>query len=147
MLCIKQSRRVDMLPLEGKRIFIVEDNLANRAVAQLLLEQAGAKIAFERWGTETVNKLRLFRPVDIILLDLMFPNGITGYSVFNDIRACSEFQHIPILAVSASDPSSAIPQTRIHGFSGYISKPVDFDFFAQQVADVINGQAVWQGRS
>ena len=134
-----------MLPLEGKRIFIVEDNLANRAIEQLLLEQAGAKIAFERWGTATVTKLKQFKPVDVILLDLMFPNGITGYSVFNDIRANRELQYIPIIAVSASDPSSAIPQTRLHGFSGYISKPVDFDLFAKQVADVINGKSVWQG--
>lgn len=134
------------MSLDGKRIFIVEDNFANRAIEQMLLEQAGAKIAFERWGTETVKKLRQFMPVDIILLDLMFPNGITGYDVFKDIRDYSEFRHIPIVAVSASDPSSAIPQTRSCGFSGFISKPVNFDFFAGQVADVINGQPVWLGR-
>ena len=124
----------------------MEDNLANRAIEQLLLEQAGAKIAFERWGTETTKKLKQVMPVDIILLDLMFPNGITGYSVFSDIRAYPEFQYIPILAISAIDPMSAIPLTRKHGFSGFISKPVDFDFFADQVANVIKGQATWQGR-
>jgi CheY-like chemotaxis protein len=132
--------------LEGKRIFIVEDNLANRAIEQMLLEQDGAKIAFERWGTETVNKLRQFKPVDVILLDLMFPGGITGYDIFKDIRACAEFRYVPIVAVSASDPSSAIPQTRTAGFSGFISKPVNFDFFASQIADVIQGRTVWQGR-
>jgi CheY-like chemotaxis protein len=135
-----------MMLLSGKRIFIVEDNLANRAIEQLLLEQAGAKVAFERWGTETISKLKLCMPVDIILLDLMFPNKITGYSVFNDIRACPEFQHIPIVAVSASDPSSAIPRARTHGFNGFISKPVDFDRFAKQVAEIIEGQSIWQGR-
>ena len=135
-----------MLPLEGKRIFIVEDNFANRAIEQLLLEQAGAKIVYERWGTETVKRLRQFMPVDIILLDLMFPNGVTGYRVFNDIRAHSEFQYIPIVAVSATDPSSGIPLTQRHGFNGFISKPVDFDRFAEQVGEVIKGQTVWQGR-
>jgi CheY-like chemotaxis protein len=135
-----------MMLLSGKRIFIVEDNLANRAIEQLLLEQAGAKVAFERWGTETISKLKLCMPIDIILLDLMFPNKITGYSVFNDIRACPEFQHIPIVAVSASDPSSAIPRARTHGFNGFISKPVDFDRFAKQVAEIIEGQSIWQGR-
>jgi CheY-like chemotaxis protein len=97
-----------MLALEGKRIFIVEDILANRAIVQLMLEHAGAKVGFERWGTETTKKLKLFMPVDLILLDLMLPNGITGYSVFTDIRAYPEFRHIPIVAVSASDPTSAI---------------------------------------
>ncbi len=135
-----------MLPLDGKRIFIVEDNLANRAIEQLLLEQAGAKTAFERWGTETVKKLKLFMPVDVILLDLMFPNAVTGYSVFTAIRAYPEFQHIPIIAVSASDPAPAMLRARQHGFSGFISKPVDFDLFATQVADVMNGKTVWHGR-
>jgi CheY-like chemotaxis protein len=135
-----------MLSLEGKRIFIVEDILANRAIEQLLLEQAGAKIGFERWGTETTKKLRLFMPVDVILLDLMFPNGITGYSVFTVIRTYPEFRHIPIVAVSASDPMSAIPQTRSHGFNGFIAKPVDFDLFADQIAEVINGKTIWYGR-
>jgi CheY-like chemotaxis protein len=134
------------MSLEGKRIFIVEDNLANRAIEQMLLEQDGAKIAFERWGTETVKKLRQFMPVDVILLDLMFPNGITGYDIFTDIRAYPEFRHIPIVAVSASDPSSAIPQTRTYGFNGFISKPVNFDLFADHIASIINGQAIWQGR-
>jgi CheY-like chemotaxis protein len=134
------------MKLEGKRIFIVEDNLANRAIEQMLLEQDGAKIAFERWGTETVKKLRQFMPVDVILLDLMFPGGITGYDVFKDIRSYPEFRHIPIIAVSASDPSSAIPQTRNCGFSGFISKPIEFDFFSRQVADVIQGKSIWNGR-
>lgn len=134
------------MKLEGKRIFIVEDNLANRAIEQMLLEQDGAKIAFERWGTETVKKLRQFMPVDVILLDLMFPGGITGYDVFKDIRSYPEFRHIPIIAVSASDPSSAIPQTRNYGFSGFISKPIEFDFFSRQVADVIQGKSIWNGR-
>jgi CheY-like chemotaxis protein len=135
-----------MMKLEGKRIFIVEDNLANRAIEQMLLEQDGAKIAFERWGKETVRKLRQFMPVDVILLDLMFPGGITGFDVFKDIRTYPEFRHIPIIAVSASDPSAAMSQTRAAGFNGFISKPVDFDLFAHQIADVIKGQAVWQGR-
>lgn len=132
--------------LEGKRLFIVEDNLANRAIEQLLLEQEGAKTAFERWGVNTVEKLSQFMPVHGILLDLMFPNGVTGYDVFNEIRSHADFRHVPIIAISASDPSTAIPKTRAHGFSGYISKPVSFEQFPQQIADLLVGQPTWLGR-
>jgi CheY-like chemotaxis protein len=72
---------------------------------QLLLEQNGAKMSFERWGKDTMERLRAFAPIDLILLDLMFLHGITGYDIFDRIRAQLEFQHIPIVAVSASDPS------------------------------------------
>lgn len=129
--------------LEQRRIFMVEDNLENKAIQTMLLEREGAKIGVERWGKDTVNRLRAFMPVDLIVLDLMFPNDVTGYEVFLKIRAHEEFAHIPIVAVSASDPSEAITRTREYGFSGFISKPVDFDLFPKQLADIIGGRAVW----
>lgn len=132
--------------LVGKRIFIIEDNVANRAIEQLLLEQQGAQTAVERWGTTAVERLRNFMPVDVIVLDLMFPNQITGYQVFDSIRAHSEFDHIPIVAVSASDPNTAIPMTKAHGFNGFISKPIEFTLFASQIQKIINHESVWYRR-
>ena len=129
--------------LEQKRIFMVEDNLENKAIQTMLLEREGAKVGIERWGRDTVNRLRAFMPVDLVVLDLMFPNNVTGYDIFLQIRAHEEFAHIPIVAVSASDPSEAITRTREHGFSGFISKPVDFDLFPKQLADIIGGRAIW----
>ena len=110
--------------LKNKRVFIVEDNLQNKAIMQMLLEYNGARVACERWGTNTIAIMEKFMPVDIVLLDLMFPNNITGYDVFNDIRAVPAFDHIPIVAVSASEPSVAVPETRRRGFAGFIPKPV-----------------------
>jgi len=132
--------------LQHKRIFIVEDNVANRAIQQLILEQHGAKTAIERWGVETVERLMAFRPVDVILLDLMFPNGITGYDIFDDIREHSEFAHIPIVAISASDPNDSIPKTKAHGFAGFIAKPINVVLFPQQILQVINKEPVWYRR-
>jgi CheY-like chemotaxis protein len=129
--------------LRNRRVFIIEDNVANRAIEQFLLEQVGAKTAIERWGTEAVERLQKFMPVDVILLDLMFPDGITGYEVFDKIRAHAEFDSIPIVAVSASDPNTAIPLTKARGFAGFISKPISTPLFAQQILQVIQGEAVW----
>lgn len=130
--------------LEKKRIFIVEDNLFNRSIMQTLLEQHGAQIAFERWGKDTIERLRAFSPVDLILMDLMFPNGVTGYEIFDRIRELKEFDAIPIVAVSASDISTALPRTRKKGFAGFISKPIKFHMFGKQVADLIEGQQIWE---
>jgi two-component system cell cycle response regulator DivK len=132
--------------LKGKRIFIVEDDLANRAIAQMLLEGEGARTAIDRWGKETVQRLEAFLPVDIILLDLMFPNDITGYDVFDHIRQNSVLAGIPIVAVSASDPIAAIAKTKEKGFDGFIPKPVSYALFAKQVLSVINGDKIWLNR-
>jgi CheY-like chemotaxis protein len=129
--------------LKGKRIFLIEDNVGNRAIMQTLLEQQNVTIGFERWGIDTVKKLQEFAPVDIILLDLMFPRGITGYDIFDNIRAHPDFVHVPIVAVSASEPSVAIPKTRAYGFAGFISKPFDFDRFPAQILAVLKREPVW----
>jgi CheY-like chemotaxis protein len=129
--------------LKGRRIFIVEDNLTNRAIMQLMIEQHGGAVAFERWGQDTVERLRGFMPADLILLDLMFPGGVTGYDIFDRIRADESFAHIPIVAVSASDPSTSIPLTKQKGFTGFISKPIEYELFVKQMLKILAGQPVW----
>ncbi len=129
--------------LQNKRVFILEDNLENKAIAQMLLEYAGAQVIVDRWGTETLPRLKKSTPIDVILLDLMLPGQITGYDIFTQIRQDHEFDDVPIIAVSAADVSTAVPKAQELGFSGFISKPIDFRFFAQQIKRVIDGERIW----
>lgn len=132
--------------LKDKRIFITEDNIFNRSIMEFILEREGAQIAFERWGTDTISRLKKFAPVDLIILDLMFPRGVTGFDVFDNIRVYPEFATIPIIAVSAKDPDSAVPECKSKGFSGFISKPINHMIFAQQIVTLIEGEQVWSTR-
>ena len=67
-----------------------------------------------------------------------------GYDIFNEIRTTMpEFAHIPIIAVSASEPSFAIPQTRKMGFSGFIGKPISKQLFPVQLSKILDGEQVW----
>lgn len=131
--------------LKGKRIFYVEDDVRNRAIVQLVLEQHGATMDFERWGKDTIERLRAFAPIDIILLDLMFPDRVTGYDVYQAIRREPEFDHIPIVAVSAADPAIEMSKTRAMGFDGFISKPIHLVVFPKQILSVLQGQHIWYG--
>jgi len=106
--------------LAGKRIFIVEDKLANRMIFKTLLERHGAVVIFDNWGNETSEKLNAAQPIDLItaqpidliIMDLMLPGRLTGYEVVADLRKRSVMGTIPIVAVSAADPSEAIPIRR-----------------------------------
>lgn len=130
--------------LKDRRIFYIEDDVKNRAIAQMLLEGQGARLGFERWGREAaIERLRAFLPVDAILLDLMFPRNVSGYDVFAHIQAEPDLCHIPVIAVSAADPAIEMPRTRDMGFAGFISKPLDIMLFPEQIASVIDGQAIW----
>lgn len=129
--------------LAYKRIFIVEDNLANRAIEQMLLERHGARTAIERFGTDTLEKLDAFAPVDIIVMDLMLPDGVSGFDVADQIRENINYANVPIVAVSASDPAESMPTAKAKNFAGFISKPIDFDAFPQQIARILDGEEIW----
>ena len=128
--------------LQNKRIFIVEDDAGNLAIASVYLRQQGAIVLFERWGRETAQAIVPHLPIDVILMDLMFPNNISGFDVFTQIRAVPQLAHIPVVAVSAADPDSAMPKALAMGFSGFISKPVS-PRISRHIAKVIDGKKVW----
>ena len=132
------------MTLQGKRIFYIEDDNRNRAVVQMILELAGAVVSFDSRGVadQFLPKLLAFEP-DLILTDLMLPGKITGHVIFDAIRQIPELQAIPVVAISASDPEVEIPKARARGFAGFISKPLDIRFFANQIATVLHGESVW----
>lgn len=131
-----------MMLLENKRIFIVEDDAGNLAVATVYLRQQGAIVSYERWGLLTPHMILKHMPVDVILMDLMFPNNVSGFDIFDQIRQVKQLENIPVVAVSASDPDFAMPKALAKGFSGFISKPIS-PRIAKHVADVIAGKKVW----
>ncbi len=131
------------MSLANKRIFIVEDNVHNRVVYKIALTRHGAQLDFDPWGRQTLQKMSALEHIDLIVLDLMLPSGYSGYDIYAKIRNIPEFDDVPIVAVSAADPSVAIPKTREMGFSGFITKPIDDDLFPEQIVKIINGEQVW----
>jgi two-component system, sensor histidine kinase and response regulator len=129
--------------LKNKRIFIVEDNAWNRTIFKLTLVQCGAEVEFGRWGNTIVHELKQFGPADALVLDLMLGPDISGYDVYDQIRALPGWSDVPIVAVSAADPSTAIPLVRAKGFAGFIAKPIDDLLFPQQLDRIINHEQVW----
>lgn len=128
--------------LQGKRIFIVEDNSMNRVVYQMVLRRHGAILEFDRLGIETLAKIKEFKP-DLIVMDLMLGAGGSGFDTFSRIRQNPEYSHIPVVAISASEPAVAIPKCKQYGFNGFIAKPVDDETLPEQLVQLVRGEEVW----
>lgn len=130
--------------LTGTRIFYIEDDASNRTIVRTILEAHGATIDFDPWGFPEVSpfKVMLFQP-HVILLDLMFPNRVSGYDIYAAIRSRSRLSHIPVVAVSATDAAVEIPRTQATGFQGFINKPLDVRLFPTQIAAILKGETVW----
>ena len=132
-----------MALLKNKKIFIVEDNSQNRVVFQVVLLNQGARVEFNRSGRDVINQLKSISHLDAIVLDLSLGWGASGYEIYDEIRAVPQFDHIPIVAVSATDPVTGIAKTKSKGFNGFIAKPIDDVRFSSQLAKIIDGEAVW----
>lgn len=131
------------LLLKDRRIFVVEDNLDNRVITRISLLRHGAWLEFDRWGHETLTRLRNFMPLDLIIMDLMLPNGASGYTIVEKLQQDATFAQIPVVAVSAAEPNSSIAKCKEMGFAGFIAKPIDDDLFPEQIARIINGEHLW----
>ena len=129
--------------LQNKHIFIVEDDPTNRAVISTMLKQQGAVVSFDNWGDTTLSKMKNMPEIDLVLLDLMLPRQVSGYDVFDAFRQIPEFQNIPVVVVTASDPDVEMNKARQKGLNGYISKPINRRRFPQQVKAVLDGEEVW----
>lgn len=131
------------MSLERKRILIVEDSSQNRVVYQMMMIKAKAQVTFDRWGRDTLNLMDKLPSYDLIIIDLMLSLNRTGYEVFEEIRKVEAYANIPIVAVSAADPSTAIPKAKEMGFDGFIAKPINDDMFIEQLARIIDGEKIW----
>jgi CheY-like chemotaxis protein len=130
--------------LKDKRIFVIEDDPTNLAIASFILKQHGATVRFDVWGGSGAERMVYFMP-DIILLDLHLPGNISGYDVLATIRAHPQLKAIPVVAVTASDPSAEMVKARDKGFTGYITKPIRTGTFGTLIAAVLDGKDVWGG--
>jgi CheY-like chemotaxis protein len=131
------------MQLANKRIFVLEDDVYNLAIMSTMLRDQGAVVQFERWGVSTPQLLREFLPVDIVLLDLMLPKEISGYDVYDQIRAMPELANVPIVLVTAANADAEMKRAREKGFNGFIPKPLRFGRFSKQVLAIIDGEEIW----
>lgn len=128
-------------------VLVVEDNPDNLFIALELLRRAGVGYCAGRASGSQLFSLiaTLGRPIALILLDLQLP-VVDGYAILKQIRAIPDLRDTQVVALTANVMSDDIAQARAAGFSGLIGKPVNRRRFAQQIALILAGQAVWEVR-
>ncbi len=112
-------------------ILVVEDNAANIELTQFLLNASGYIPLLALSGAEGVRLATEERP-DLILMDIQMP-GMDGYEATAAIKRDPALQACPIVAVTAFAMVGDKDRILSHGFSGYISKPIEAETFVAQV--------------
>ncbi|NMP30683.1 response regulator [Thalassotalea sp. M1531] len=115
-------------PSSTQNILLVEDNRINQKVAEGVLNNIGFDVDIAQHGIDALEKLSS-KPLhyDAILMDCLMPE-MDGYETTQQIRAGkagSEYQNIPIIAMTANAMKGDKEKCLAAGMSDYLSKPIE----------------------
>lgn len=128
------------LPLLGKHILLVEDNLINQNVIDAFLQRLGAKVDIADNGLKGVDYWRLNpKRYHLIIMDCQMP-VMDGFEATKMIRkeerlanVANEVSHIPILALTANVMVQDKKRCLQAGMDDFLAKPIEKDSFNEMV--------------
>jgi DNA-binding response OmpR family regulator len=106
------------------KIMIVDDDPEICNLLQYTLESMGHNIRVCDNGREVIETLKEFKP-DLMILDVMLP-GIDGYSIATTISQEEGLSQIPIIVLSALEPSRSL-FIKFNQVVAFLTKPFNTD--------------------
>jgi class 3 adenylate cyclase/CheY-like chemotaxis protein len=104
------------------KILVVDDTPKNVKLLADLLSAKGYAVATAASGAETLARLEAEKP-DLVLLDVVMPE-MSGYEVCRQIRARPDAEMLPIVMVTALDPTEERVKGLDAGADDFLSKPI-----------------------
>jgi len=105
------------------RLLVVDDTAANLTLLADLLGAKGYGVVTASAGPEALEKVEQDRP-DLVLLDVMMP-GMSGYEVCRKIRADPATATLPVVMVTALDPTQERVKGIEAGADDFLTKPIN----------------------
>ncbi len=106
------------------RVLIVDDDAVNIAVMEHILAPLDYEVLKANSGEEALALISK-TDVDLILLDVMMPEGIDGYEVCRRLKSKEETRMIPIILVTVLEDSDAKVAGIESGADDFLTKPPD----------------------
>jgi signal transduction histidine kinase len=116
---INEDRARNLIPLEGIKVLMAEDNKVNMAIACRFMRKWGLSVTEAYNGKEAVEK---FSPgkYDLLLIDLEMPE-MDGASALREIRKIDP--NIPVIAFTAAVYDNMHNDLLQKGFTDFVHKP------------------------
>jgi CheY-like chemotaxis protein len=110
--------------LAGKKVLIVDDDVRNIFALTSLLERYQMQVLYAENGRDGIAVLQNNPDLNIVLMDVMMPE-MDGYETMRAIRSFSQFNALPMIALTAKAMKGDREKCIEAGASDYITKPVD----------------------
>ena len=118
------------------KILLVEDNEMNRDMLGRRLQRRSYEVLIAVDGAEGVAMARTEGP-DLILMDMSLPI-MDGWEATRRLKAASETQAIPIIALTAHAMSGDREKAMEAGADDYDTKPIDIDKLLAKMKALLN---------
>jgi two-component system cell cycle response regulator DivK len=117
-----RSRQTPSGDSHAPTILVVDDDLANLALAQALLQAEGFQVRVAIDGPSMFAVLKTCEPA-LILMDIQLPE-IDGWELTSHLKADSATKEIPVIAITAYGKVGDEEKARQAGFVEFLAKPV-----------------------
>ncbi|MNN12533.1 Transcriptional regulatory protein BaeR [compost metagenome] len=118
---VARPRRVREAPLPAHaRVLIVDDRQSHRAVLRGFLSPLGLAVQEVGEGAAVLPQVRAWHP-QLVLLDLNLPDA-SGWDLCREIRALADAPQVVIVSANAHENTEEA--RLLHGYLGFVSKPV-----------------------
>jgi putative two-component system response regulator len=105
------------------KVLVVDDNAANRELAQAILEDEGHVVVLAASGHAGIAAFTREQP-DCVLLDVRMPE-IDGFAVCERIRALPRGADTPVIFLTASREVATFDRATLAGADDFLTKPFD----------------------
>ncbi len=116
---------------KGEKILVVDDMEEQRILAVQILHLLGYLVDVASSGEEAVKKCRE-GAFDLIILDMIMPNGMDGFATYERIKTFRNVQKAII--VSGFSDSRNVQKAQEYGAGMYLKKPYTITSLAQAVS-------------
>ena len=129
---------VGKLDGSGRKILVIDDDLAIRVLLQAVLRRMKFEVELAEDGAVGLEKLRRDGSFDLVLLDLMMPR-LNGYEFIEEVmkRYSGDRPHIVVFTAAGKRGVDKIPNDAV---CNAILKPFDLDKFIDVIAECINAE-------
>jgi CheY-like chemotaxis protein len=117
-------------------VLLVEDDPDQAALADLRISMAGYRVRLARSRRETLADLATQAPADVVLLDVMLPDG-SGFEILAGMRRHARFAMVPVIMLTALDSAEDIRRGLDLGADGYMTKPYSKDVLVDTIRQVL----------
>ena len=130
------SSRVEPSPLDGVRVWIVDDDATSRKVLKVFLEQHGAQVTTLSSAYEALKMIDESVP-QVLVCDISMP-GMDGYTLMHQIRS-RDAEHggsVPAIAQTGYATPEDRERALSSGYQVFLGKPLNLDQLLRDIASL-----------